>query len=286
VPERLGVASHELIDFHGLPAVRWRSADGASAVATLQGAHLVSWTLPDGEEGLFLSGRSPFEAGRAIRGGIPVIFPQFADRGPLAQHGFARTSAWRFRGVQHARDATVAFALAHSPETESLWPGEFRLELRASIGGRRLVVTLHVANEGRTEFAFTAALHTYLRVGDASSARLHGLKGIRYLTRGESSVQVEERDVVGADEPIDRTYFATPSALRLQDGTRTIAIAQRGFRDTVVWNPGRERTAQMADMPAEGYRRMLCVEAAAIEPPVALSPGAEWQGEQSLEINP
>jgi glucose-6-phosphate 1-epimerase len=285
VPERLGVASHELIDFHGLPAVRWRSADGASAVATLQGAHLVSWTLPDGEEGLFLSERSAFVAGKAIRGGIPVIFPQFADRGPLPQHGFARTTPWRFRGVQHARDATAAFALAQSPETEALWRGAFRMELRASIGGRRLVVTLHVMNDGERDFAFTAALHTYLRVTDATTARLRGLKGLRYLTRGESSVQVEERDAVSADEPVDRTYFATPSALRLEDGARTIAIAQRGFGDTVVWNPGRERTREMTDMPPESYRHMLCVEAAAIEPAVRLAPGAEWQGEQSIEIN-
>ena len=54
----------------------------------------------------------------------------------------------------------------------------------------------------------------------------------------------------------------------------------------VARNPGRERTAQMADMAPEGYRHMLCVEAAAIEPPVSLPPGATWSGSQAITISP
>jgi hypothetical protein len=35
------MTSAEAVEFHGLPAVRWRGRDGASAIATLQGAQLV-----------------------------------------------------------------------------------------------------------------------------------------------------------------------------------------------------------------------------------------------------
>ena len=51
------------------PAIRWRGAGGAEAIATLQGAQVVSWNAAGQRERLFLSRGSAFEKGRAIRGG-------------------------------------------------------------------------------------------------------------------------------------------------------------------------------------------------------------------------
>jgi glucose-6-phosphate 1-epimerase len=273
----------EHLEFHGLPAIRWRHRGGASAIATLQGAHLVSWTPAGGEERLFLSERSPFARGKAIRGGIPVCFPQFAERGPLPKHGFARTSAWTFTGVREAEEgARATFAFESSPQSLALWPHAFRLQLEATIGGARLDVALQVANTGSESFVFAAALHTYLRIADNAAVRLAGLRGTRYLDLGATEAHVENREVVTAGHLIDRIYFAAPAATRLEDGPRALDIQQRGFTDTVVWNPGKDFTATMADMPPDGYRHMLCVEAASIEPRITLAPGAEWVGGQSI----
>jgi glucose-6-phosphate 1-epimerase len=41
----------------------------------------------------------------------------------------------------------------------------------------------------------------------------------------------------------------------------------------------------MPDMAPEGYRRMLCVEAAAIEPLVRLEPGVSWAGSQAITVS-
>jgi glucose-6-phosphate 1-epimerase len=270
-----------MIDFHGVPAVRWESAEGAVAIATLQGAHLVSWIPAGGDEQLFLSERSPFEAGHAIRGGVPIVFPQFGERGPLAHHGFARTSAWR---VARKEGDRIVFALESSAATLGLWPHAFALELAITLGGDRLAMQFYICNTGAAPFEFNAALHTYLRISDNAGVRLEGLKGTRYVDRGAASPQLEVRDAVTASEPIDRVYLDTPRETHLIDGKRGLVIAQRGFPDTVVWNPGRERTAGMADMPPEGYRRMLCVEAAAFAHTVLVLPGGEWTGAQTLDI--
>jgi glucose-6-phosphate 1-epimerase len=40
----------------------------------------------------------------------------------------------------------------------------------------------------------------------------------------------------------------------------------------------------MADMPPDAYKRMFCVEAAAIEPPIVVEPGATWVGGQTIVV--
>src|SRR5579862_3848357 len=57
----------------------------------LHGAHITSWKPAGEEEVLFVSSKSRWEHGRAIRGGIPVCFPWFggkADDPKAPTHGF------------------------------------------------------------------------------------------------------------------------------------------------------------------------------------------------------
>ena len=78
-----------------LPRIVLTATDGASAEVYLHGAHVTSWCPADmPDDRLYLSARSTFAAGAAIRGGIPVSFPQFAGQGPLPNHGFARVITW------------------------------------------------------------------------------------------------------------------------------------------------------------------------------------------------
>jgi glucose-6-phosphate 1-epimerase len=253
-----------MIEYHGLPAVALESADGARTIITLHGAHVVSW-ICGGREQLFVSERSAFAADRPIRGGIPVVFPQFSGRGPLPHHGFARTMAWHLA----AHDgASAVLALEDSDETRRLWPHAFALELAVTIGGARLDVELRVRNTGDAPFSFTAALHTYFQVSDAMKMRLEGLPGVHSLEKG-----------------LDRVYANSPRETRLIDGSRVVTIAQREFRDTVVWNPGREKCAARADMAPLDFMNMLCVEAAAEESAITLAAGVRWVGGQSLAVS-
>ncbi|HEY2628494.1 MAG TPA: D-hexose-6-phosphate mutarotase [Usitatibacter sp.] len=273
----------EPVDFHGLKAVRLRSGDGASALVTLQGAQVVSWMASNRREQLFVSERNSFVPGHPIRGGVPVVFPQFSKRGPLAQHGFARNNPWTLvnheaRGLEaHAR-----FAFESTPETLRLWPHPFAAELNVRLAAQHLEMELLVRNTGQGALSFTTALHTYLAVSDAAKARLEGLSGMRYEEFGNAGV--DSNPGIPAEGLVDRFYFDVPEKTRLVDGDREVVISQRGFRDTVVWNPGRENTAAMADMAPDGYLRMLCVEAAIVQSAVELRPGETWTGAQHLEV--
>ena len=76
----------------GLPKVRI-TAPQAAGEMYLHGGHVTSWKPEGTEEVIFLSSRSKFEHGKAIRGGVPICFPWFggkADDPKAPAHGFVR----------------------------------------------------------------------------------------------------------------------------------------------------------------------------------------------------
>jgi glucose-6-phosphate 1-epimerase len=266
----------------GLDFMTLVAGDGARATVCLHGAHVTSW-VPAGEDGdrLFLSSRSEFREGTAIRGGVPISFPQFATQGPLPKHGFARLTTWELVSVE-AGSAAV-FRLADSAETREIWPHPFLAELAVRVEGAAISIEFAVTNTGRKPFSFTAALHTYLRVADVRGAAVVGLQGTRYRDKTEGETEPEDRErELRIDGEVDRVYLNAPRVVELQEGGRTLEVASTGFADIVVWNPGAEAAAKLADMEPEGHLRMLCVEAAAAGSPVHVPPGERWVGSQTL----
>ena len=257
------------------------TGDGASARIHLHGGQLVSWLTPDGREQLFLSECAEYREGVAIRGGVPIVFPQFADRGPLPKHGFARIARWQ-RGPE-TRNGRASLQLATGP---AYWPHAFALELRIALVGPTLKLELEVTNTDSQPFAFTAALHTYLRVSGLSSVRLHGLDGLTYLdsTRAGEAIR-ETRSAVVFDGEVDRIYLGT-QGVELSEPDRHRRVRQWGFPDLVVWNPGPEKSMALADLPPGGYLEMICLEAAAAVCPITLLPGTSWRGGQTIEVLP
>ncbi|OQA41557.1 MAG: putative glucose-6-phosphate 1-epimerase [Chloroflexi bacterium ADurb.Bin325] len=111
----------------GLPKVVISAADGARAEAYLYGAHVTSWVPAGGEERLYLSPQADYRPGAAIRGGAPVVFPQFSGMGPLPKHGFLRNLPWEYLGAHEEADRiTAEFAIVENEQTLALWPHRFR----------------------------------------------------------------------------------------------------------------------------------------------------------------
>ena len=258
-------------------------AHGDARAAVLPyGAHVTSWTLPNGAEQLFLSARSAPRAGAAIRGGIPVIFPQFSDRGPLPKHGFARTRVWDV--ARHTPNA-VTLALRDDDATRAVWPHAFAAELTVTLEADALAVTLGVANTGDASLTFTSALHTYLRVDDVSDAAIDGLGGVRYQDNTAGlAVSTQAEPTLRIAGEVDRVYMEAPGAITLREPARVRVVRAEGFPDAVVWNPGADRARALADLEPDGWRHFVCVEAAAVARPVTLAPGARWDGRQRIAL--
>ena len=270
----------------GHPAVALTSDDGARATVLLHGGHLVSWIPAGGQEQLYVSPSSRYGEGVAVRGGVPVIFPQFSNRGPLPRHGLLRTRRWKLvEMASHGRHAQAVLRFVADDATRQLWPHEFEAEVTFSLMGQQLDIELLVVNSGDAPFEFAAALHTYLRTNDVLKAQLEGLQGVKYEDNTTGQWQQQWGDVTQVVGEIDRLYHDAPGELVLREMGRKLAIAHADFTDVVVWNPGPEKAAQLDDLPDDDWTKMLCIEAARVVDPVTLAPGEDWAGMQTLIAN-
>ena len=272
-----------------LETVVLRHASGSSAEIAIQGAHVTSWKRATGDEMLFVSANSALAAGQPIRGGIPVVFPQFAALGPLPMHGFVRTMPWEVAEVD--RDPTGAvFALLRARDTEAtraLWPHAFRASMRVTLD-EALATAITLENTGPESFPFHCALHTYLRVADLRKVSVEGLEGATYQDRTAKSVQRRERRrPLTVRGEVDRIYVARPGRLRIVDESRgrAILVDRAGFNDVVVWNPGEEKARANIGLADGEWLNMLAVESAQIVPPVQLAPGSLWSGVQRMRVS-
>ncbi len=259
------------------------SLDGTSSrlAVALQGAQVLDWQPHGAPPVLFLSPRSPFVAGKAVRGGVPLCFPWFGpnpDDPRAPQHGFARTMEWTAEVLEIAADgaARAVFGLAPGTTSRSLWPREFtaRLTVRAHA---RLELALEVRNRGSSPFTFGAALHTYFAVSDVRRISVHGLEDTEYIDKTAGGARRREgTDPIVFRGEVDRAYVGTAAACRIDDpdAGRRIRVAKSGSRSTVVWNPGEAKGAAVADLGPDAWARFVCVETCnAADDVVTLAPG-------------
>jgi glucose-6-phosphate 1-epimerase len=277
---------HVVSGVNGLPKVLLEHASGSRAEVYLNGAQVTSWIPAGGHEMLFLGKRATFESGKPIRGGIPVVFPQFADAGPLPKHGWLRTSTWRLRDIPSSL-ISATFETGEDAHTMGLWPHPYQVELKVSLGKAFLELELGVHNSGAEAFQFTCALHSYLSVGDVRNAAISGLNECQYVDKVKGHVIVTESEhAVRIESQTDRIYMHAPRRVTLNDSSRdtSVEIASSGFRDAVVWNPWEDGSSQIADLEKDEYLKMLCIEAATAIDPTGLLPGEDWTGTQRFTV--
>ncbi|MEY2952713.1 MAG: hypothetical protein RLZZ401_800 [Pseudomonadota bacterium] len=276
----------------GLPA-------GDRVTVAAQGAHVLSWQTADGVERLYLSSQSAMDGQTAIRGGVPLCFPQFNQRvlggHACPKHGFARNLQWTLHSQRSgAEDAQATFTLSDSADSRALWPFSFGVQFDVCLTPGQLRLVFSVRNTDSRAWPFSLALHTYLRVDDIARTQLLGLQDQSYwdgVTHLHDPTRLSRQTAAALtfDRLTDSVYTAPVHSLTLvQSGQRPdLHIAQSpNFPETVVWNPGAAMCGSLADMPPDGYRHMLCVEAASVNTPVLLAPGEQWQAWQQLTVAP
>jgi glucose-6-phosphate 1-epimerase len=252
----------------------------ATAEIYLYGAQVTSWVPAGADEVLFVSEKSHWEAGRAIRGGIPICFPWFrakADDKSAPSHGFVRTKEWRVESISAQAEDSVRVCLSTESDdsTRRWWPFDFRLEYRITVGAK-LRLELVMKNSGQSALRFEEALHTYFKVGDVEQVRVHGLDGAIFLDNREGNREKIQRGDVVLLRQTDNAYADANGLAEIIDPVlgRTLKTEKLGSNSTIVWNPWSDGASSMADLSEHEWRQMLCVEGGNIlTSAVSLDPG-------------
>ena len=242
------------------------SNQSASAVISLHGGQILSYKpCKEAEDLLFLSSKSLYADGKAIRGGIPVCWPWFGPDPKGLQrpnHGFVRSHCWTVQTIEASDEQTkVSLQFLESYKKEKTWRQPFSLTLVITIG-KILSLQLITRNTGDKAFSITQAFHSYFRVGDIDRVQVLGLDGCEYFDKLDQGTQKTQIGAVVVKEEVDRIYTEVKNKLIIDDSAfnRRIEISSPGNETVVVWNPWIKSSKKIADLKAQAYKHFICVE--------------------------
>ncbi|KAK7208057.1 galactose mutarotase-like domain-containing protein [Myxozyma melibiosi] len=264
---------------------------GSSVKVLLHGANILSWKV-NGAEKLFLSEGAILDGSKAVRGGVPLVFPVFgkATSGPTAtlpQHGFARLSTWEFLGQTTESPLAVQFGLGPenvSEELRSAWPYNFTLIYTVSLGEDTLETSLSISNPGDVAWDFQTLLHTYFYIPDVDKVAVTGLTGTEVKDKVTKTDYSESNEDVTIAAEVDRVYENVPKPVTIKsDGKTLFEITRKNLDDVVVWNPW-TNCVKMGDFkPVTGYKNMICVEAGSVSKWTSLAPGETYVAVETVK---
>jgi D-hexose-6-phosphate mutarotase len=276
--------------YNGIEIVKISNVHAEAKIA-LAGAHIMSYIPAGGSDLLWMSSKSDFEYGKAIRGGVPVCWPWFGDKsGETNKHGFVRNEKWSVKAVAELKDGSTLLTLELTDKDLKFYQAAFPFTVQMTFYiGKHLEITLSACNLGVEPVEAASALHTYFAVSDISNVKISGLENVSFSNRvaGADPALTTESEALEIACEVDRLYVDTASAVTITDSAekRVIKVEKCGSNSCVVWNPWIAKSSKMADFAPEGYRSMLCVEAvAAFDDARLLYPGAVVSITQKISV--
>jgi len=243
--------------------------------------------------GLYTPPAAHWAARGPVRGGVPVIFPQFNRFGAGARHGCARERNW---AIASADNDTAEASLQLSPIDGIAARLQLHAQRRTADDARGVRVALEATSNSDTDQAFGAALHTYLDVGDVSACVVHGLQDCAWLDCAGGAMQwmPPTRAPLTPVDETDRIYLlpdaCAVTVVQVQGPSGVITVRSQGFANVVVWNPGPQLGAALDGIPQGDWQRFLCIEAAHVfvdeqSTRPTLGAAAAWAGWQEVALS-
>ena len=213
------------------------------------------------------------KGGKALRGGIPICWPWFRTHPTMPDapfHGLARTQTWALTSETSAAERAAAIFTMNTDGSHPAFPHKARARLVVTLTDS-LLLQLTTTNSGPSPMPLTQVLHTYLRVSDVEEVMVEGLEGLprKHISSWTDQAPHQSLRINGE---IEHLYKGVKRAIRVEDKARTLTVETTSDQ-VVVWNPGIDK-AKALDMPAEGYKTMLCIEAANIVPVLSIAAGS------------
>ena len=253
------------------------------------GGQLLRWqpsSLPSSpiwlSEKAILPSAQDGKAVKAIRGGVPVCWPWFANELPekisSPAHGLVRTAWWQISELTTADDTLrCTWQISDTEHTRSIWPYRFRLELTMILGSE-CDLKLAITNCDNQPWSWAGALHSYLQTNTPQAA-VHGLENLSGFDKISGKPISAFPEQLRLDQAHDHIAFRPTGDTRLSqaveliDPTQSMSISCSGHGSVVIWNISEEAAQGMGDVTDDAWRHFACVESA-------------WAGGQTQELVP
>lgn len=230
------------------------------AVISLQGAQVLEFTATGRTPLLWLSPATPFEAGVAVRGGVPLCLPWFGENRSdpsKPKHGLVRTQQWELASSDEQADGTLVLELRFQHPGDALFSASFSCVLKIGLG-KSLTFDLALTNTADSAAEYSWALHSYFAVEDVNAVEVEGLDGGEFLdkTRGFARDRLDGMQTFAGE--VDRVFEQAP-ARQIIHTPNPITAESDNCHTVITWNPGAELAASIDDI-GEYYRGFVCVE--------------------------
>lgn len=231
----------------------------AECKISLFGANIVSYRPKNQEQDVFWLGDfNKFDNVQAIRGGVPVCWPRFAEEklnSELPRHGFARLSIWNVKNI-FVDEIKMQVELSLIPDEK------FNINMTANLVitiTDKLEYHLETTNNGDEVFDFSEALHAYFNIGSIDDVEIEGLSDHEYKNSLDGKTYKLE-DNLKINGEFDSAFINQKEPLKIVDRAlnRVISVEKSGSNTTVVWNPNKD----LAEMSEGQYKKFVCVEPA------------------------
>lgn len=264
---------------------------GAHATVSLTGATVTSYVDSASHEMIFVSRLAKLDGSKAIRGGIPLVFPQFGQPDPdMPQHGFLRANKWKLGESEENDDYCACdFELLMTDNMRDRGSGKWApngeldcsVVLTVKVTSMSLTTILTIKNTGNVPIENPQALfHTYYKIEDGKATNketcsVFGLKGYNVLDKvpaqdGDKTF-VQEEDYVTISRETDLIYsnpLKTDLEVEISTGSHSrVFLKATGTLNekkqpisVVVWNPFIEKAKALGDFGDDQYHDMICVE--------------------------
>jgi glucose-6-phosphate 1-epimerase len=265
----------QMQDPGGRPAFRLEAADSTVLISSV-GAQVLSWHFR-GRDVLWSASQAEYQPGKAVRGGVPLVFPWFGNhptQANLPAHGFARTLGWQV--VDATAAPSITFTCSDDANTRTLWPFAFRLRFTVTLA-TTLKMALTIENPGTEAFSCEEAMHTYFAAGDIHKASVHGLENVACIEHAAAPEAAWDRGApIHFRAETDRVFQGVPDRIELHAPAlaRRVTLVTEAVRSAIVWNPWPAKTARLSQMAADDWLRFVCIESANVkENPLQIAPG-------------
>ena len=250
------------------------------------GGQLLQAALGNSVSIFYLSPLADYSGAAPVRGGVPVLFPQFADSGSLPKHGFARTAPWQLLNESVSnRSYSLSYFLDIQQDDYPEWPHAARLNLTIESNSPDLFLCLKIINTGNSTFGWTGGLHPYFYVENLLESSVTGLMGLSCHDRYNSAFKVQlDENLHWDNQPFERFYDKCPP-LVLKSANHSLKLSASGFDQWMIWNPGEAGGNLISDLPTDDWRKFVCIEPVCVSRPVTLLPGQEFTGNLRITID-